>query len=87
MAIWFKDFPISYAQERGRGTAIERLGIELLEAGEDYLKARMPMDAHTRQPAGVLHGGASVVLAETLASWAAMSRTSWSASRASQWRC
>lgn len=71
MAIWFKDFPLGYAQERGRGSAIEHLGIELLEAGDDYLKARMPVDARTRQPAGVLHGGVSVVLAETLASWAA----------------
>ena len=71
MAIWFKEFPLRYAQERGRGTLIEHLGIELLEAGEDYLKASMPVNAHTRQPAGMLHGGASVALAETLASWAA----------------
>jgi 1,4-dihydroxy-2-naphthoyl-CoA hydrolase len=71
MAIWFKEFPLRYAQERGRGTLIEHLGIELLEAGEDYLKARMPVNAQARQPAGMLHGGASVALAETLASWAA----------------
>jgi 1,4-dihydroxy-2-naphthoyl-CoA hydrolase len=71
MAIWFKDFPLPYAKERGRGTLIEHLGIELLEAGDDYLRARMPVIAHTRQPAGMLHGGASVALAETLASWAA----------------
>ena len=43
----------------------------MLEAGEDYLKARMPVDSRTRQPAGVLDGGVSMVLAETLASWAA----------------
>jgi 1,4-dihydroxy-2-naphthoyl-CoA hydrolase len=43
----------------------------LIEAGDDYLRARMPVDQRTRQPAGVLHGGASVALAETLASWAA----------------
>jgi len=71
MAIWFKEFPLSYAQELGRGTLIEHLGIELLEAGEDYLSARMPVNTHTRQRAGMLHGGASVALAETLASWAA----------------
>ena len=71
MAIWFKEFPLSYAQERGRGTLIEHLGIELLEAGENYLRASMPVNGHTRQPAGMLHGGASVTLAETLASWAA----------------
>jgi 1,4-dihydroxy-2-naphthoyl-CoA hydrolase len=71
MGIWFKDFPLNYAQERGRETSIEHLGIELLEAGDDYLKGRMPVDARTCQPAGMLHGGASVVLAETLATWAA----------------
>ena len=42
-----------------------------MEAGPDFLRGRMPVDARTRQPAGVLHGGVSVVLAETLASWAA----------------
>ena len=42
----------------------------VLETGESDLKARMPVDARTRQPAGVLHGGVSVVLAETLDSWA-----------------
>ena len=71
MAIWFDGFPLDYAQERGRDTVIAHLGIEVVEAGEDYLTARMPVDQRTRQPAGVLHGGASVVLAETLASWAA----------------
>lgn len=70
-SIWFDDFPLERARDRGKGTLLEHLGIELLETGDDYLKARMPVDARTRQPAGVLHGGASVVLAETLASWAA----------------
>lgn len=70
MAIWHDEFPLDYAGERGAGSMIEHLGIELVEAGEDFLKGRMPVDARTRQPAGVLHGGASVVLAETLASWA-----------------
>ena len=48
------------------------LGIEFIEAGEGYLMARMPVDKRTHQPFGILHGGASVVLAETLgsvASW------------------
>ena len=53
-----------------RGTLIQQLGIEFLEAGDDWLKGRMPVDARTHQPFGVLHGGASVALAETLASWA-----------------
>jgi 1,4-dihydroxy-2-naphthoyl-CoA hydrolase len=71
MAIWFDGFSMDYARSRSLSCAIAHLGIELLEAGEDYLKARMPVDERTRQPAGVLHGGASVLLAETLASWAA----------------
>jgi 1,4-dihydroxy-2-naphthoyl-CoA hydrolase len=54
-----------------RGTAVERLGIEFLQVGPDLLRARMPVDARTKQPAGILHGGASVVLAETLGSVAA----------------
>ena len=44
------------------------LGIEFTELGDDYLKARMPVDERTRQPYGLLHGGASCVLAETLGS-------------------
>ncbi len=71
MAIWHDSFPLDDANRRGQGCAVGHLGIELIEAGDDYLKARMPVDHRTRQPAGVLHGGASMVLAETLASWAA----------------
>jgi len=44
------------------------LGIEFIEVGDDYLKARMPVDHRTHQPMGLLHGGASVALAETLGS-------------------
>lgn len=58
------------AQVSGPGTLIGALGIEFLEAGDDWLRGRMPVDARTRQPYGLLHGGASVALAETLASWA-----------------
>ena len=53
-----------------RGTMIEHLGIVITEAGEDWLRGSMPVDARTRQPYGLLHGGASVVLAETLGSMA-----------------
>lgn len=52
-------------------TAVAHLGIEFLELGTDRLVARMPVDARTRQPMGLLHGGASVLLAETLGSCAA----------------
>jgi uncharacterized protein (TIGR00369 family) len=48
------------------------VGIEFVDVGEDYLSARMPVDHRTRQPMGILHGGASVVLAETLGSMAAV---------------
>ena len=54
-----------------QGTAMEPLGIEFTELGPDYLRATMPVDARTRQPYGLLHGGASVLLAETLGSSAA----------------
>ena len=54
-----------------QGTAMEPLGIEFTEIGPDYLCATMPVDARTRQPYGLLHGGASVLLAETLGSSAA----------------
>lgn len=53
-----------------RGTLIEHLGIVFTEAGADWLRATMPVDARTHQPYGLLHGGASVVLAESLGSMA-----------------
>ena len=53
-----------------RGTAMEPLGIVFTELGADYLRGTMPVDARTRQPYGLLHGGASVLLAETLGSTA-----------------
>jgi uncharacterized protein (TIGR00369 family) len=54
-----------------RGTLVEHLGIEVLEVGADFVRGRMPVDARTHQPFGLLHGGASVALAETLGSMAA----------------
>ena len=53
-----------------RGTAMEPLGIVFTEVGPAYLRGTMPVDARTRQPYGLLHGGASVLLAETLGSTA-----------------
>jgi 1,4-dihydroxy-2-naphthoyl-CoA hydrolase len=55
-----------------RGTAMEPLGIVFTELGADFLRATMPVDARTHQPYGLLHGGASVLLAETLGSTAGM---------------
>lgn len=71
MAIWRDSFPLELVNAHSQGTLISHLGIEFIEVGDDYLKARMPVDARTHQPAHMLHGGASVALAETLASWAA----------------
>ena len=52
----------------GRNTMSEYIGIEFVEVGPDYLKGRMPVDHRTKQPYGLLHGGASCVLSETLGS-------------------
>lgn len=71
MAIWHGSISLEFVKQHSQNTLVSQLGIEFLEAGDDYLTARMPVDARTRQPAHVLHGGASVALAETLASWAA----------------
>ena len=54
--------------QRTQNTMIEHLGIVFTEVGKDYLKAQMPVDHRTHQPAGILHGGASVALAETIGS-------------------
>ena len=64
--IWYKGPPTGDAHyDVGLS---KHIGIELIEAGDDFLKGRMPVDDRTLQPFGLLHGGASVVLAETLAS-------------------
>lgn len=54
-----------------KNTMVEHLGIQFTEIGPDYLKAKMPVNQHTIQPLGLLHGGASLALAETLGSVAA----------------
>lgn len=65
--IWFKDYTIEEINERSIYLA-NLLGITYTEIGDDYLKATMPVDEKTKQPAGILHGGASVVLAESVGS-------------------
>ncbi|WP_165856403.1 hotdog fold thioesterase [Marinobacter sp. JSM 1782161] len=70
-SIWTRTPTIEAMTEGSLGTAVESLGIEYLEVGDDFVRARMPVDERTRQPFGILHGGASVVLAETLGSMAA----------------
>jgi len=71
MSLWKNRTTVEQLREQTRNTLIDHLGIEILEIGEDFLKARMPVDCRTRQPYGVLHGGASAALAETLGSIAA----------------
>lgn len=69
MSIWFDpSITVPQLQALSPGTMGAVLGIEFTEIGENFLKARMPVDERTRQPYGLLHGGASVTLAETLGS-------------------
>jgi 1,4-dihydroxy-2-naphthoyl-CoA hydrolase len=71
MSIWRNATNLEELQGGTKNTLIEVLGIRFTEIGADYLRASMPVDARTHQPTGVLHGGASVALAETLGSTAA----------------
>lgn len=69
MAIWKIDgITPEILQRQSKNTLVEYIGIQFLEIGPDYLKASMPVDHRTHQPMGILHGGAHVVLAETLGS-------------------
>ncbi|OGB27484.1 MAG: thioesterase [Burkholderiales bacterium RIFCSPLOWO2_02_FULL_57_36] len=68
MAIWKDAVDLAQLAQRNAGTAASHLGIEFTGFGEDWLAARMPVDHRTVQPMGILHGGASVLLAETLGS-------------------
>ena len=67
MSIWFKKYDVDDIVTEN--TMVEHLGIKVIELGEDYLVGTMPVDNRTKQPFGILHGGASVALAETLASY------------------
>jgi 1,4-dihydroxy-2-naphthoyl-CoA hydrolase len=71
MAIWFGSPTIDDANASLRPVLPGHIGIELTEFGDDYLRGTMPVEPRTHQPVGLLHGGASVVLAETLGSVAA----------------
>lgn len=70
--IWKNNPTIEGLNLINENTICRHLGIEFTEIGEDYLIAKMPVDARTKQPMGLLHGGASVVLAETLGSVASV---------------
>jgi 1,4-dihydroxy-2-naphthoyl-CoA hydrolase len=68
MSIWHIKPDIARLNETNRPNMGTHIGIEFMDIGDDYLVARMPVDEKTRQPYGILHGGASVVLAETVGS-------------------
>ncbi|HEX7814533.1 hotdog fold thioesterase [Dyella sp.] len=72
MAIWKQDTDLARINGWAGNTMLEALGIEVTAVGEDWLRGTMPVDHRTHQPYGLLHGGASVALAETLGSTAAM---------------
>lgn len=72
MAIWKQDISLERINGWSANTMMETLGIRITEIGDDWLRGTMPVDHRTHQPYGLLHGGASVVLAETLGSTAAM---------------
>lgn len=71
MSIWQKPAVLEEINARSANTAVAHLGIEITEVGDDFLVGRVPVDHRTKQPFGLLHGGVSVVLAETLGSIAA----------------
>lgn len=71
MAIWFRNFTLDDVRKRGNNTMIEHIGITITQLGDDFLEGTMPVDHRTMQPMGILHGGASAALAETLGSLAA----------------
>jgi 1,4-dihydroxy-2-naphthoyl-CoA hydrolase len=68
MAIWFGTPSTALMRQLQSSTMAEHLGIEITTFGDDWLRGTMPVDERTRQPAGLLHGGASLALAETLGS-------------------
>ena len=72
MPIWTRPLSVEELTAIHKDTAPAHLGLEFLEVGDDFIVGRVPVDARTRQPYGLLHGGVSVVLAETLGSCGAI---------------
>lgn len=71
MTIWKMPIDLEQVNDRGKNTMVDHLDIRITDIGDDYLTATMPVDQRTHQPLGILHGGASCVLAETVGSTAA----------------
>ena len=72
MRLWKQEFSLERINAMFSNTLGEAIGIRISEVGDDYVRGTLPVDARTHQPYGLLHGGASVALAETLGSLAAM---------------
>ncbi|QLB13223.1 uncharacterized protein (TIGR00369 family) [Bisgaardia hudsonensis] len=70
MKIWKKHYTLQQMNELGKSCAVAHLGINFSQQGDDWLEATMPVDHRTTQPMGLLHGGISTALAETVASMA-----------------
>ena len=75
--IWFREYNVEEINGRPKNHIGALLDIEFMEIGEDFVTARMPVNERTHQPYGILHGGASVVLAETLGSVASSMVIDW----------
>ena len=67
-SIWKRPISVEMLNSLHVNTTVAHLGIEFLEVGDDFIRARAPVDDRTRQPMGILHGGISVLLAESLGS-------------------
>lgn len=70
--MWKSDYSIDQVNAMSKNTILDALGIEITEKGKDFLAGKMPVDSRTVQPMRILHGGANVVLAETLGSIASL---------------
>lgn len=70
MSLWKQTTDLERINAWNAGTLVEHLGMRVTQIGEDFVRGTMPVDARTRQPFGLLHGGASVALAESLGSLA-----------------
>ena len=68
MAIWTQEITLRMLNQMIENTMVSTLGIQFIDFGDDFLKAHMPVNANTKQPMGLLHGGASCALSETLGS-------------------
>lgn len=70
--IWKQEPNIERLNAIAQNTLVSHLGIKVVEVGDDYIKATMPVMSHTKQPMGLLHGGASVALSESMGSFASV---------------